>query len=99
MRPRSLVVLSLALGACSDEGAPPASGFTSVSSAPPPLLRDGFEGGVLASFWRAGDAGSGRYVEGAVVVTDERARSGRSSARITVREGDVEQAGDSGERT
>jgi hypothetical protein len=51
----------------------------------------------VAPFWRAGDAGSGRYAPGAVGVTSEYARSGKQSVRITVREGDVEQQGDDGE--
>jgi len=62
-----------------------------------PALRDGFEGPALAPFWRPGDEGSGRYVPGAVVLTEEHARDGRRSARITLREGDVAQLGDSGQ--
>jgi hypothetical protein len=61
-----------------------------------PQLRDGFEGDALAAFWRPGDYGSGRFAPGAVVLSDERARSGLRSAQITVREGDVAQLGDSG---
>lgn len=61
-----------------------------------PQLRDGFEGDSLASFWLPGNHGSGRYAPGAVVLTGGFARSGRQSARITVREGDIAQFGDSG---
>lgn len=66
----------------------------------PPLRvpdRDGFEGQALASFWLPGDHGSGRYAAGAIVFSDEQARSGNQSAKITVREGDVAQRGDSGQ--
>ena len=62
-----------------------------------PELRDDFEGDGLAPFWRPGDHGTGRYAPGAVVLTDERARWGRRAARITLREGDVAQRGDSGQ--
>jgi hypothetical protein len=62
----------------------------------PVSLRDDFEE-TLAPFWRPGDAGSGRYAPGAVVLSDEHARSGSRSAKITVREGDVAQQGDSGQ--
>ncbi|MCG3137364.1 MAG: hypothetical protein HJJLKODD_01208 [Phycisphaerae bacterium] len=60
-----------------------------------PQLRDGFEKGSLESFWLPGDHGSGRFAPGAVVLTSDYARCGRWSARITVREGDVAQFGDS----
>ncbi len=63
----------------------------------PPALRDGFEGESLAPFWLPGDYGSGRYASGAVVLSDEFARSGRRSARITLKEGDVAQVGGSGQ--
>lgn len=59
--------------------------------------RDGFEGQTLASFWLPGDHGSGRYEPGAVVLSDENARSGRQSTKITVTEGDIAQRGDSGQ--
>ncbi len=81
----------------------PTSGPTSVADLGPrrpdpqlPLF-DGFEGESVAPFWRAGDAGSGRYAAGAVAVTSDHARSGTQSVRITVREGDVRQQGDDGE--
>jgi hypothetical protein len=61
------------------------------------LARDGFEGPTLEPFWLAGDHGSGRFAQGAVVLTQDQARSGRGSARITVRQGDVAQLGDSGQ--
>lgn len=62
-----------------------------------PALRDDFEGGALETFWRPGDHGSGRYALGAVELDCTRARSGSCAVRITVREGDVEQRGDSGQ--
>jgi hypothetical protein len=74
-------------------------------SAPPkePVQRlslfDGFENGRIADFWRKGDYGEGRYAPGAVVVSKDHARSGESCVRITVRQGDIDQAGDGGTRT
>ena len=62
-----------------------------------PSLRDGFENKLLTTFWMPGHYGSGRYAPGAVILSDEYARSGHRSARITVREGDVAQRGDSGQ--
>ena len=73
----------------------PAAGAPSRSGPSLPLF-DGFEGGRLADFWLPGDYGAGRYVPGAIVVTGERARSGRAAVRITVKEGDVRQEGDDG---
>jgi hypothetical protein len=61
-----------------------------------PVLRDGFEGEALASFWRPGDHGVGRYAPDAVQLTDEHARGGRRSARITLRQGEA-QSGDVGQ--
>lgn len=98
-QPALALATALFLLGCSEEPA---------RDAPPPgpavpyrgaELHDGFEEDALAAFWRAGDAGSGRYAPGAVELTDELARAGRRSARITVREGDVEQRGDDGELT
>jgi hypothetical protein len=73
---------------------------------PPPLpgaergpirrLVDGFESGSLADFWRPGN--QGRYEPGAIVISQDYARGGQRSARITVKEGDVEQLGDDGKR-
>ncbi len=63
------------------------------------LLFDGFEGDSIAAFWSAPDFGSGRYAPGAVAISNTVARTGGGSVRITVREGDVEQEGDDGERT
>lgn len=71
--------------------------FLASPSAPAPQLRDDFEGDAPAAFWLPGDHGSGRYATGAVEMTDEHARRGRRSARITLREGDVRQTGDSGQ--
>lgn len=98
LRPEHLLwIAAAALVGCADDPTPPTPP-AAVPPEPPPRMRDGFEGGGLAPFWRAGDEGSGRYAEGAIVVTDSRARSGRHSARITVREGDVAQVDESGER-
>jgi hypothetical protein len=60
---------------------------------------DGFEGDSVASFWRPGNAGDGRYAPGAVAVSTDYARSGRKSVRIMVREGDIPQVGDEGKQT
>ncbi len=87
---------AFACGACGSGVDEPSSFAPDTPTLPPPLLRDGFEGPALEPFWRSGDYGSGRYAEGAVVLTDERARSGRRCARITLREGDVRQITDSG---
>ncbi|MCD6049657.1 MAG: hypothetical protein K0Q55_1060 [Verrucomicrobia bacterium] len=78
---------------------PPAIKMDSKPRKPdPPLpLFDGFEGETITNFWRAGDAGSGRYAPGAVSVTTNRARSGRQSVQITVRQGDIQQEGGDGE--
>jgi Polysaccharide lyase len=59
-------------------------------------LADGFESGSLAAFWLPGNYGTGLYAPGAVMVSKDYARSGIRSARITVKEGDVEQRGDDG---
>jgi hypothetical protein len=60
---------------------------------------DAFEGDAVAGFWRPGDAGSGRYVPGAIVISNEYARSGSRAVQVTVHEGDVEQPGDDGQLT
>jgi hypothetical protein len=88
-----IALTGVGCGAAANE---PAAFGPDTPSEPPPLLYDGFESPTLAPFWRPGSDGSGRYAEGAVVLTDERARSGRRSARITLREGDVRQVTDSG---
>jgi hypothetical protein len=69
---------------------------TTVPAAPVPALADDFEGEGLAPFWAPGSYGSGRYEPGAIVLTSERARSGKSSVRITVKEGDIKQVGGDG---
>ena len=56
-------------------------------------LADGFESGRLAEFWLPGNYGTGRYVPGRVVLSTNYARSGRYSAELTVREGDIKQGG------
>jgi Polysaccharide lyase len=78
--------------------APPAEGAGQAQSGPARLLVDGFESGSIADFWLPGTYGTGLYVPGAVVVSKDYARSGVWSARITVKEGDVEQRGDDGRR-
>jgi hypothetical protein len=66
----------------------------------PEIVRfDGFEGDTVASFWRPGNAGDGRYAPGAVAVSADYARTGTKSVRIVVREGDIEQTGDDGKQT
>lgn len=75
-----------------DDAVLPALGVETV------LLEDDFESGDLAEFWRSGDAGSGRYEEGAVVVTNELAHSGERAVAITVREGDVAEPGETNDR-
>lgn len=57
-------------------------------------LYDGFEGKTLEGFWMPGNYGSGRYVPGAIILSTNYARSGMQSAEITVREGDIDAAGD-----
>ena len=59
-----------------------------------PVLSDGFEGETLANFWLAGNYGSGLYVPGAIKLSTNYARSGMHCAEITVREGDIDAAGD-----
>jgi Polysaccharide lyase len=61
-------------------------------------LADGFEADSLAGFWLPGHYGTGLYEPGAVVISADSARTGTRSARITVKEGDVEQRGDDGRR-
>lgn len=88
-----LVLAVVLLDGCSRPPEPPPGD-------PPASLKlfDGFEGDAAAPFWRPGDAGEGRYVPGAVATSKEYARSGSSSVRITVREGDVEQFGGDGQK-
>lgn len=61
-----------------------------------PRLVDSFESGSIEKFWLPGDYGSGRFVPGAIQVSDKFARSGKQSVQITVREGNVEAAGGGG---
>src|SRR5579885_1770175 len=61
-------------------------------------LRDGFEADSIATFWLPANYGTGLYVPGAIVISKDYARSGTHSARITVKEGDIEQRGDDGKR-
>ncbi len=83
--PTAILAASLFLAACTP--GPPAA-----------TLSDGFEG-QLAPFWQSGSAGSGRYAPRAIVISRDYARSGESSARVTVHEGDIEQDGGDGHRT
>ncbi|MCI0585789.1 MAG: polysaccharide lyase [Planctomycetes bacterium] len=95
-RPSVLVALLAACGGDRPVHSPAAdlAGERSGSAA---FLFDGFEGDDVAGFWLPGDHGSGRYAPGAVSIAADRARSGNRSVRITVREGDVEQTGGSGQ--
>ena len=61
-------------------------------------LADGFESDLVAGFWLPGNYGTGLYEPGAVAISTDYARTGSRSARITVKEGDVEQRGDDGRR-
>jgi len=61
-------------------------------------LYDGFEGNTVAGFWLPGNYGSGLYVPGAIKLTTNYARSGRQAVQITVKEGNVDAAGDAGTR-
>jgi hypothetical protein len=94
-----LALAALVLAGCGGDvsGPPTAPASPAPARAALPVLRDGFEGDALAAFWRPGDHGTGRYAPGAVQLTDEHARGGRRSARITLSEGDVEQSGDAGQ--
>jgi hypothetical protein len=97
-----LVLLSIHLGAC---GRSPESAtfqtdarddndnLASVSNSVP-VLYDGFEGKTLGDLWMPGNYGSGRYVPGAIILSTNYSRSGTHSAEITVREGDIDAAGD-----
>jgi hypothetical protein len=44
-------------------------------------------------FFRPGDYGSGRYVAGAITLSNAYARSGKQSVQITVKTGDIKQTG------
>jgi hypothetical protein len=55
--------------------AAPARGATQTRVEPLKPLFDGFEGETIASFWRPGNAGDGRYEPGAVAVSKEFART------------------------
>jgi hypothetical protein len=84
---------------CGEEK-PSKSDATSATNSPRVHLYDGFEEKSLANFWRPGDHGSGRYVPGAVALSNKYARSGKQCVRITVNEeGDIEQTGDDGKQT
>ena len=62
------------------------------------MFADSFEGPSLAQFWASGDYGIGPYTPGAVAMTSETSRLGRSAVGITVREGDIEQTAPRGKR-
>src|SRR5204863_8154115 len=72
--------------------------LTSVSTSAIPTLHDGFEDNAIADFWLPGNYGTGLYVPGAIRLSTNYARSGARSAQITVRQGDVDAAGDWGTR-
>jgi hypothetical protein len=61
-------------------------------------LADGFETGSFAGFWLPGDYGTGLYAPGAVTISTDYARASTHSARLIVKEGDVEQRGDDDRR-
>src|SRR5437763_15635158 len=96
-----ILLASLALAGCARPQPAAAPAAESEATGPPlkgpelPLF-DGFESDALARFWLPGDYGTGLYVPGAVQISTDYARTGTRSARITVKEGDVEQKGDDG---
>jgi hypothetical protein len=65
---------------------------------PLPRRADGFESGKLAVFWLPGDYGSGLYEPGTVAISEDFARAGKRSAKLTVKKGDVERLGDDGQK-
>src|SRR5262245_41791279 len=71
--------------------------LVAAAAGPIPQRVDGFESGSLADFWRPGS--QGRYEPWSIVISPDYARSGKRSARITVKEGDIEQLGDDGKST
>jgi hypothetical protein len=73
---------------------PLANSVSEVANVVAPRLYDGFENGAIAQFWLPGNYGSGLYVPGAIKISTNYARSGSHSVEITVREGDVDAAGD-----
>jgi Polysaccharide lyase len=104
LRWAGLVTAALSLCGCGPGVGPTGAPEPPADDAPQPRratphLFDGFEADTVAAFWRAGDAGSGRFAPGAVAVSADHARTGKRSVRITVREGDVEQGGGDGAST
>lgn len=93
MQNRALVFLAMAsqlgCGGQSAENLPPLPG-------PGKTLFDGFEGEAIADFWLPGNYGTGSYVPGAVQISTDYARTGSRSAKITVKESDIEAKGDDG---
>lgn len=98
-RPLPLIAAALLAAGC-DRPAPPPLTPAAPAGVPPKAARwplaDGFESGSLADFWLPGDYGTGSRTPTAVTVTTDFARSGTRSAKITVREEDVEAKGDDG---
>lgn len=92
-RAAGALVLLVAGGCGADDGP------GELTTAPVVPLFDGFDADALAPFWAPGAYGSGRYVEGAVELLAGGARSGSGCVRVTVREGDIDQAGSDGLRT
>jgi hypothetical protein len=82
-------------------GIPPVSvaGAQRSPGGPRVPLFDGFESKDVAEFWLPGNYGSGLYVPGAVATSEDYARTGARSVRITVKEGDIEQPGGDGKST
>src|SRR5947209_5026104 len=91
MQNRTLVFLATVfLLGC---GGPPAANLPALPG-PDKTLFDGFEGDAIADFWLPGNYGTGSYVPGAVQISTDYARTGGRSAKITVKEGDIEAKGD-----
>ena len=108
---RILASASVLLGGCdrtprwphevAPAGAPgPGLAVAARPPAGPRLPRfDGFEAETVADFWLPGNYGSGLYVPGAVAPSEDHARTGSRSVRITVKAGDIAQPGEDGVAT
>jgi hypothetical protein len=88
-----LAICSCLCGAIADESVTLAESSTKTITPLRVGLSDGFESARLADFWLPGDYGAGRYVPGRVKFSTNFARSGKYSAELTVREGDIKQTG------
>lgn len=91
---RGVLVGLMVLGA-----AGPARSDYPLTPQPPavPRLSDGFEADRIAPFWLPSHYGSGLHVPGSVSISTEQARSGTRSARLVLREGNVDAMGDDGQ--